>query len=325
MGHGRNRGLGREFVEETILKFPKLGNHTIARICYKQSPELFTNQEQARGLARMLRGSNGKKDRYLANPDCARIPEGKTHFKDWGPVQIDGPLKALVLQDTHVPYHDPIAVRSTIDHGKSQGCNMVVLNGDIADCFAVSFWEKDPRQRDFASEIDIVKHFLDALRSHFPKARFIYKLGNHEERFIRYMMVKAPELLGIPEFDFTNLYDLHDMQVVQDKRPIRLGKLNVLHGHEYRFAISNPVNPARGLFLRTRAHSLCGHFHQKSEHNARSVEQKGIACWSTGCLCDLHPDYAPFNEWSHGFAIVEVDKDGEFEVRNHYIAHGKVF
>jgi hypothetical protein len=44
-----------------------------------------------------------------------------------------------------------------------------------------------------------------------------------------------------------------------------------------------------------------------------------------GCLCDLSPDYAIVNRWNHGFAIVDIDEDGSFEVHNHKIIDGRVY
>jgi hypothetical protein len=141
------------------------------------------------------------------------------------------------------------------------------------------------------------------------------------------MRVKAPELLGVDRFEFKELFQLDKfgIELVEDKRVVKLGALNILHGHEYRFAISNPVNPARGLFLRCKAHAICGHFHQSSHHTEKTVEQKIIATWSTGCLCDLHPEYAPLNNWVHGFAFVESTSDGKFNVQNKVIRNGKVY
>jgi hypothetical protein len=43
---------------------------------------------------------------------------------------------------------------------------------------------------------------------------------------------------------------------------------------------------------------------------------KETFCWSTGCLCDLTPDYSRVNRWNHGFAVVEVDEAGSFNVDN---------
>jgi hypothetical protein len=47
-------------------------------------------------------------------------------------------------------------------------------------------------------------------------------------------------------------------------------------------------------------------------------------CWSTGCLCDLRPEYARINKFNHGFASVQVYGDGQFDVHNFRIANGRV-
>jgi hypothetical protein len=203
----------------------------------------------------------------------------------------------------------------------------VLLNGDIADFYAVSRWETDPLKRDFAGELAAVRNFLQVCRKSFPNAKLIFKHGNHEERFERFLRVKAPELLGVEDFRLSALLRLSESNIfeVRDKRPLRLGRLlTVVHGHEYAFAISNPVNPARGFFLRAKSHVIGGHFHQTSQHSERTIDQKVIGAWSTGCLCDLHPEYRPLNNWNNGFAIVEVTQSGGFQVNNYAIIDGKV-
>jgi hypothetical protein len=35
-------------------------------------------------------------------------------------------------------------------------------------------------------------------------------------------------------------------------------------------------------------------------------------CWTIGCLCDLKPEYAPYNKWNHGFSIVDADSGGAY-------------
>ena len=253
------------------------------------------------------------------------LPEGKKHFDQWQPIVFDGPMRALVLADLHIPYHERSAIVNALEFGKKNDANMIVMNGDIADFFSVSFWEKDPRKRNFAEELKTVKSFIAEVRAQFPKARIVYKAGNHEERWQRYMFVKAPELLGVPEFKLTPMLGLLPGELIEDKQPIRLGHLNIIHGHEYVFAISNPVNPARGLFLRCKAYALCGHFHQSSAHSEKTVEQRNVGTWSTGCLCDLHPDYRPMNNWNHGFAYVEVYSDGKFTVQNKYLSGNRLY
>jgi len=45
--------------------------------------------------------------------------------------------------------------------------------------------------------------------------------------------------------------------------------------------------------------------------------------WSTGCLCELSPPYAPLNKWNWGFSIVDLDGKA-FDVRNKRIYQNKV-
>jgi hypothetical protein len=46
--------------------------------------------------------------------------------------------------------------------------------------------------------------------------------------------------------------------------------------------------------------------------------------FSTGCLCELSPDYLPYNEWVLGFARVLVYPDKSFSVENKIIVDGKI-
>lgn len=322
-------------VQTVLSAFPKASTHSAARILYRDNKALFPNLEAARMAIRYARGGIGTRHRKHATharssftaDAFGSMPEGKTDFVDWDSVKIKGKHNALILSDIHIPYHDKAALMEAIAYGKKNAADLVILNGDTADFFALSFWEKDPRKRDFAGELETTRNFLNSLRKQFPKARIIFKLGNHEERWERYMRVKAPELLGISEFELGPMLHLDNLgiELVGDKRPIKLGDLNIIHGHEYRFAFTNPVNPARGLFLRCKAFALCGHLHQSSYHQEKTVEQSVLATWSTGCLCDLHPEYMPMNNWCHGFAFVEASADGKFNVQNKIVRHGKVY
>jgi predicted phosphodiesterase len=106
------------------------------------------------------------------------------------------------------------------------------------------------------------------------------------------------------------------IEIVEDQRPIMLGKLPVLHGHELPKGLTNPVNMARGAYLRTAHTILVGHGHRTSGHSEPDLWREEVFCWSTGCLCDMRPEYARINKWNHGFAFVEIAKDKSFDVSN---------
>jgi hypothetical protein len=101
--------------------------------------------------------------------------------------------------------------------------------------------------------------------------------------------------------------------------------LLVIHGHEFGESVFSPVNPARGLFLKAKCSVLAGHNHQTSQHHENNLKGDSMACFSTGALCQLTPEYRPFafTKWNHGFAIVEIEESGIFEVHNYRVIDGK--
>lgn len=264
-------------------------------------------------------------DRAIKGPKGEWLPSGKKHFQDWNPVEYPGPYKALILSDVHVPYHESDVLKVAVTAGQKAGCNMVLLMGDIMDCYACSRWQKNPKERDFAAEVSAGRQFLKWIRSKFPKARIVYKEGNHEERWRDLLWEKVPELSQIDDFEFQSLFRLKDSGIewTGEMRPLALGKLFAIHGHEYRWAIANPVNPARGVFLRGIMSVICGHHHTTSSHSAKRLDGQVIATHSIGCLCDTHYGYGPINNHNHGFAIVDVAKDGTYTVYNPRVIDGE--
>jgi predicted phosphodiesterase len=334
-----NIDLKREVVRKLLEQFPDAPTRQIARLAAKEKL-VFRDEEDARKVIRIMRGAAGTAKRKQQEFPSTKwkpgqrqpagrtpMPKAEPTFPGWCPLQVDGPVRVGVLSDIHVPYHDEQALGIAIDKCKSEKCNVLLLNGDAMDFYAISHWQRDPRKRDFILEIERGVELIRHLRSEFPKARIIYKLGNHDERLENYLIDKAPELLGLPCLKLSSLleFDKCKVEEVRDSRPITLGKLYTIHGHEYRFAISNPVNAARGLFLRAKTSSLCGHFHQSNSHSGKTLADHVITAFSTGALCNLRYNHGPINEHNHGFAIVNVAKDNAWEVQNYRILRGKAY
>ena len=333
-----------EIVREYLSKYPEMPKRTMARLIEKENKEVFTGYEQIRKLIGYHTGANGDHSRKtLSDKTFLRelktngenlfakkgieLPEGLTTLDKWQLFKIFGTHKVLILSDAHIPYHNKKVLELAVNKGKEFEPDIIILNGDWIDHYSLSRWEKDPRLRNFSEERKIVLLSFEWLREIFPKSRIIFKMGNHCERYENYMLLKAPELLGIPNFDFENVFDLNNygFELVKDMRPIKLNELFILHGHEYRFSISNPVNPARGLFLRAKVNAICGHFHQASSHSENDIEDKITATWSTGHLGDAHPKYMPLNKWNHGFAVVETSGNKNFQVHNYRIIDNEIF
>ena len=337
--HGSDGGVGYDLAVAVIKKFPNAGALTLARKIYAANPEVFLNLEAARTRIRYLLGATGKVNRAArrrAGGEGMRarrksggrtfeaLPPGLQYMDEWEPYVINA-KKVLILADIHIPYHDLDALKCALDYGVACGCDHLLYLGDAMDFYSASFWEKDPRKRRFQEELNTWYKVAKVIQSAFPKATF--KEGNHEERLWRYMARKAPELLDLEVLSLPELLHLPGFVIehVGDKRIVKLGHLSCLHGHEWKYGISSPVNPARGYYLRAKATCIAGHLHQTSEHSEKDLHESIVTCWSLGCLCDMRADYARYNKWNHGFAVVTVDDDGEFEVDNKRIFDGRVF
>jgi predicted phosphodiesterase len=325
-----------EIIREYCRKFPKHGNLTIAKAVYNQYPNLWPTLDAARASVRAVRGAIGKRnrqglqDKSLVQPirkagePSLELP--RSIAQEWTPFKL-GATRNLVCSDLHLPYHDDEAIALMLSHAKKFNPDGIVLNGDVCDFFSVSRWDRDPRQVNLKREIEITKEFLRYLRQQFPKASIVWKMGNHEERWEHFLWKKAPELLDVAEFDFGSIFGLPNLgiELVRDQRFIMAGKLPILHGHEYPKGLTNPVNQARGMFLRGLECAIAGHGHRSSEHAETTMLGHLITCWSTGCLCNLTPAYARINKSNHGFAFVLNDRDGGFEVQNKRIYKGRVW
>ena len=306
----------------------------LARMLAKESNGAITI-EQARCRIRTQLGTHGKKMRKDSKPAAPRaarqagvsysMPQSLS--EPWTPHVFKVIGKIGVLSDVHIPYHSETAVAAAVAHLKKEKLAGLILNGDMCDFYTISRHQKDPSKRDFSGELEACRNFIGWIRQSFPKIPIVMKAGNHEERWQAYIWQHAPELCKERRMSLHSWLDLdrHDIQLVEDKRPIMAGKLPILHGHELPHGIAAPVNPARGAFMRTLSTVLVGHSHRTSAHAEANMWHDEIFCWSQGCLCELTPEYARINRWNHGFSTVTVEKSGQFEMTNFRItAEGKV-
>jgi predicted phosphodiesterase len=238
--------------------------------------------------------------------------------KKWEPFELGGGIRVGILSDIHIPYHDERALAAAVDYLKRRRPDVVLLNGDYGDFYSISRFTKNPKKRNFKREIKLQRDGLKWLRSQFPKARLVYKMGNHDERYDHWLWNHAPEISDLPQVRLPSILGCKKLgiEVVGDGRPVMAGKLAIFHGHEMNGGPFAPAMPARSCFLRTTASVLVGHHHRTSTHVEPNWKHEEIACWSVGCLCDLTPEYARVNKYNQGLSLVDVGEDGQFEVAN---------
>ena len=236
----------------------------------------------------------------------------------------DAVSKLLVVGDLHIPFHDVNAIKTTFRYAKEQGCDGILLNGDVMDFHFASRFLRDPRYRDAKKEIDIGLQFLESLRNYMPQSRIYYKIGNHDQRMALRIMEKSPEYHNLQQLQFGNLLRFGDFNIEQiDSLSItEFGKLNLLHGHEFhRYGIHVAYNN----LLKSMDNIMFCHYHKTMEYIHTILKGDVLGSWSVGCLCGLRPEYLPFNNWNLGFAIVtRRGHNGSFEVSNKKIINGRI-
>lgn len=317
-------------AQALLDEHPHAAKKMLGRLLFREHPDVFPTLENAYKTVLYAAGCNGsqcRKNRGIKNSD---VKKGKAGWKPtvppslaepWAPFQIDGPCKILSLSDVHVPYHSKEALESAVTYAKKKfNPDVLLLNGDFMDFYSISRYESNPKQRNLVREIEIGEAVLEWLADQFPKKRKVYKAGNHCERWDKYIWNHAPALWGLENMRLQDMLHLadHGFEFVGDQRPIMAGKLAIFHGHELgRGGFGAPVNPARGVFMRTLSSALVGHHHRTSTHAESDMWHSETVTWSTGCLCDRRPEYNRVsNKWNWGFAVVEVNEKKEYSVHN---------
>jgi len=317
---------------------------TLARIMYKEHPLLFTNLEDARARLRVIEGKSGDKNRK-DTPNKEMFLEGerpknpyalpKSEEKEYLPYIIEGPQRIAALFDVHAPYHSIEALTAALDFLSDKDITTLLIGGDFFDFYGMSRYAKDPDKRNTAEEIKVGVELLKTIFETLNPDKVVFKYGNHDERFEHYIWQKFAEIPQLTDFEEMKQINLETIlrnrlgkdfpiDFVTDKRIIKVGDLNVVHGHEFPSGITSPVNIARGLYLRAKANTMCGHSHRTSSHVETDINGQMITTWSVGSLCELHPLYMPINSWNHGVALITLDESGIVDVQNKRIKNGKI-
>jgi len=326
-------------TREYRKKYPDMPTAKLARIIFKENKLIFKDEESVRTSLRYIEGKQGhvhrlkksikeseffKKESRSCNP--YNLPQSYQEKREAFKLPL-GCNNILLISDLHIPYHDIDAVTTALTYGVENKVNTIFINGDLIDNANVSRFEKDLRKRSVKQEFEATKEFLVILRNLFPTASIYWLKGNHCIRWEMFLEQKVREIWDDPYFHLEERLRLNEqnIKILDDKVLVKAGKLSITHGHHIFKGIFVPVSPARGAFLRAKQSVIVGHLHRASFHPETDLDGNVIGCWSTGCLCELRPNYSPMvSNSQHGFAHILVDKNGDFTIKNFQIINGKL-
>jgi predicted phosphodiesterase len=330
--------LKSDKARELRSRYPDKASHSLARILYKDNRLLFKDEEDARDALRYIEGKKGAKMKKAVGDKGFIVDEPRplnpynlpeSFEKERKPFKL--PLccdNILLLSDIHIPYHNIQAITLAMDYGKQHNVNTIFINGDLIDFATISKFERDWSKRSVRQEFESAKEFIISLRGTFPEASIYWLKGNHDIRWEKFLMSKAPEIWDDEYFKLEQRLQLNQQKItiIDDKTLVKFGKLSVTHGHHLFKGMFLPVNPARGAYLKAKQSIIAGHLHRASHNPEITLDGEVISCWTTGCLCETRPDYSPLvSNSQHGFAHVTTSKDGNYNVLNLQIIKGKIF
>lgn len=218
----------------------------------------------------------------------------------------------VVLNDIHFPFHDrPVLDGLVLPFIREIAPDGVVLNGDIIDMFQLSSFDKNPLTKTtIKTEQVLVGKFLKNFQH--CKAR-LYKAGNHEDRWRRYLWANAPALVESGVVDFETVFKLPDHGFTYQPYGTKswIGKLLLVHGSIVR---KHSAMTARGHFEKYGCSVMHGHTHRMGSYFHTNINGPH-ACYENGHLSDVaQAEYVTDPDWQQGFSVVQVMDDGYFNV-----------
>jgi predicted phosphodiesterase len=225
-----------------------------------------------------------------------------------------------------VPYHDKRLWKIFIQWLKDIKPDRIVINGDFWDMYELSSFVRMDRDNTFLSELDMGRRMIE--EDLLPIcSRIDFVQGNHEERYKRFIMSKAPELWGLPGLEFEEVTELNRMGIKYHKLKLQLGKLLITHGTIVR---QKSAYTANGMLLIHFKNLLMGHTHRVGS-SAMRTDDHTICAWEGGCMVDMESIGTEYIKsgvpnWQHGWTYIELNEPtGVFALTPIHVAKDYTF
>lgn len=232
--------------------------------------------------------------------------------------------RCMILADLHIPFHDQLAIDTTLEFADEYNPDIFVILGDLIDFYKISRFIKNPLKKDIDIEIKETKKFLTELRERYKNAKIIYKQGNHEARLESYIMSNAREIYNLVNDLLQIKLNLNELNIDYQIETFKIGKLNFLHGHEKPGGSYNPEYITNVIWKYINSHFIVAHYHRSQEKIFKNIDNEFFWGGAVGYLAGKM-DYAMLNNWSQGFAKICFNEKGNFRAELKTIVDGKIY
>lgn len=230
----------------------------------------------------------------------------------------DSTRRVLFIPDAHHPFVDRDAWELVLRVARYYQPHVLVILGDFADFYAVSFFAKNPARKNLlADELEQTRTALRELtEAAGPQCSTkVYLEGNHEERLGRYITQNAPALAGLLDVDRALGITERGYDFVRYKKSYQLGKLRISHdfGKHGHGAILDARNTVEGNAVIGHVHSL-GTVYRANVHGEVHVGASFGWLGDFGAIDYRHADKAR-RDWAHGFGIARLESNGNIHIQ----------
>src|SRR6185312_7644904 len=218
-----------EIARKFRSKNPDMQNLKLARIMYAAHKLDFKDVENARWVLRYIESPKSKINAEFIRTEPRPLNPynlPSSDEADYKPFVFKGHKRIAIFADIHTPFHNISALTAAINFTKKEKPDALLLNGDTIDCHQLSRFIKDPKKRNFKQELDTFKALFEVFEKQL-KCKIYFKIGNHEERYEHFLYQKAGELVGIEEFEFSNIIKARarGIEIIADKRYMQMNEL----------------------------------------------------------------------------------------------------
>ena len=316
-----------KYIDIALRNSKQFSKRYLATVLYNEQPDVFNDVEDARQVIRYCLNASGRqyKNREELSRQFSLIPEQIREVETTEPFKVPTSIrKSLFIADVHGRFYNRTALEIAINYAIKENCDSVIIDGDFLDQYQYSKFDKNPAVSVVFEEREWGQDMLELLQNTFGYV--VFKAGNHDirrEKQIERLATTMPEMMEWSNLSDYLFFDGCHVQFVQDYRMIEYGKLNVIHGHEYWG--SGGMHVANNRFNKALDNIISAHSHKPQSVIRPNIKGEIYGSWALGCLCALNPRYSPMNDWSNGFAIVEKEGSGDFNVDNRVIMGTKTF
>lgn len=225
----------------------------------------------------------------------------------------------VFVSDIHVPFHDHRMVEATWELIRDVEPHRVVLNGDIADFFQLSRFNKGLDRLDtLQQELDDANEIRSGYRVVAPNAVIDETEGNHDSRLRTFVQMNARALTSLRNLQPSALNAWEENEITPHGENGFLLRPNFLvkHGTIVR---SEAGATAKAELSAAGISGLSGHTHRLSQYAKAGYVQR--EWWEGGCLCRTDPDYVAGGvpNWQNGCLV------GQFSTKSDSFVISPVF